>query len=396
MNQIAVMTAIGFLLASSAAAIDGATEINSARAAAGGVTPGDAPGFPVTISAPGSFILTGSITAPSNGLPLLTVAISQPAVPGHHVAIDLHGFVLNNAANVGTPGAAVIMFTGSVPQEVTIRNGTLIGGFDGFRAVGGARKVVLEEVQIGNSGANGAHLSDVENIVIRRCVITMSGGNGILIDTPGGVSLQGTIEETLIKGTILSGMVVAANPTGRGTILLKKNQLDEIGTAGLIPGPYFGAISLLEAEPCLLSENTIRGVGGMGIFGVKLEGCQFIDNVVSDTASDGIHLDSGSEDSFLIHNTVRGSPTDAIHIAGHKNNIEANVMHSTAPAPGAAGFGLHFVTGSTGNHYGRNSAVGNVGGPCAFPVSANFCDDNGPAGTNYSFGDNMMPGPAKF
>lgn len=388
MTHIAVVMAIGLMLGSSAAAIDGAIEINQVRAIAGGVTPGDTPGFPVTIAAPGSFVLTGGLTAPPNGLPLLSIAIAPPAAPGQHVAIDLHGFVLNNAAN---PGAAVIAFTGPAPREVVIRNGTLIGGNEGFQAAGGGRKVVLEDVQIGNSALNGVHLSSVENIVIRRCVITASGGNGILIDSPGGVGLHGTIEENLIKGTILGGIVVAANPVGGGTILLKKNQLDEIGTAGPIPG---GAISLLDAEPCLVSENTVRGSGGMGIYGFSLEGCQFIDNVLSDTAGDGIHLDANSEDNFLIHNAVRGSATDAVHVAGHRNNIEANVMHSTAP--GGAGFGLHFAAGSTGNHFGRNSAVGNLGAPCVFPVSADFCDDNGPGGSNYSFGDNMMPGPTAF
>ena len=41
-------------------AADGVIEINQARAKAGGVTPGDTPLFPVTISQPGSYRLTGN------------------------------------------------------------------------------------------------------------------------------------------------------------------------------------------------------------------------------------------------------------------------------------------------------------------------------------------------
>ena len=48
-------------LTGSVAASPGAVEINQARALAGGVTPSDLPGFPVTIDGPGSFVLTGDL-----------------------------------------------------------------------------------------------------------------------------------------------------------------------------------------------------------------------------------------------------------------------------------------------------------------------------------------------
>ena len=53
------------LLASAALAVDGVIEINQARAAAGNVTPGDGPGFPVVISASGSYRLTSNLLATS-------------------------------------------------------------------------------------------------------------------------------------------------------------------------------------------------------------------------------------------------------------------------------------------------------------------------------------------
>lgn len=47
---------------SSLHAADGVILINQQKAMAGNVTPGDGPGFPVTISKPGSYRLTGNLT----------------------------------------------------------------------------------------------------------------------------------------------------------------------------------------------------------------------------------------------------------------------------------------------------------------------------------------------
>ena len=44
-----------------ALASDGVIEINQAKALAGGVTAFDGPGFPVTVTAPGSYILTSAV-----------------------------------------------------------------------------------------------------------------------------------------------------------------------------------------------------------------------------------------------------------------------------------------------------------------------------------------------
>src|SRR5882724_6466568 len=66
-------------------AVDGVVLINQAAALAGNVTPGDMPGFPVTISAPGSYRLSGNLTVPNAN----TTAIELTA---DNVSIDLNGF----------------------------------------------------------------------------------------------------------------------------------------------------------------------------------------------------------------------------------------------------------------------------------------------------------------
>ena len=88
---------VAAMAAASAGAADGVSEINQARALAGGVTPGDVPGFPVTIDASGSYRLTGDLTAPD----LDTTAIG---VTADDVTIDLNGFAIIGPNDCTDPG----------------------------------------------------------------------------------------------------------------------------------------------------------------------------------------------------------------------------------------------------------------------------------------------------
>src|SRR5712692_4005736 len=77
-------------------AVDGVVLIDQNRALAGGVTPGDAPGFPVTISVPGSYRLSGNLTVPDAN----TTAIQ---VTADNVTLDLNGFsIIGPTVCVGT------------------------------------------------------------------------------------------------------------------------------------------------------------------------------------------------------------------------------------------------------------------------------------------------------
>src|SRR5580693_1218836 len=66
-------------------AVDGVVLINQANALAGNVTPGDAPGFPVTISVAGSYRLSSNLTVPDANTDAIDITVS-------HVTIDLNGF----------------------------------------------------------------------------------------------------------------------------------------------------------------------------------------------------------------------------------------------------------------------------------------------------------------
>lgn len=133
LHQLPVFIAACALIAASAAqAVDGAIEINQARALAGGVTSTDAPGFPVTLDTTGSYRLTGNLTVPDAN----TDAI---VVDAENVTIDLGGFaILGITGCLGTSGNISCSNTGTgsgitttagfpVSTGTVVRNGTIYG-----------------------------------------------------------------------------------------------------------------------------------------------------------------------------------------------------------------------------------------------------------------------------
>ena len=113
-------------LSGSAFAVDGTILIDQNRALAGNVTPGDAPGFPVTISQPGSYKLSGNLnlsTTDTGNYLGQDVAI---VITGSGVVLDLNGFsiIVNNTIPTLNHGAFAVWGPGAVSQ-VSIKNGVV-------------------------------------------------------------------------------------------------------------------------------------------------------------------------------------------------------------------------------------------------------------------------------
>src|SRR6266446_3470936 len=88
-------------------AVDGVVLIDQNRALAGGVTPGDTPGFPVTISLAGSYRLSGNLTVPNAN----TTAI---LITADNVTIDLNGFsIIGPTVCSGSPPVTSCSPTGT-------------------------------------------------------------------------------------------------------------------------------------------------------------------------------------------------------------------------------------------------------------------------------------------
>ena len=69
---------------------DGVVSINQPKARAGGVTASDAPGFPVTIDAGGSYRLTSNLTVADADVSAIEIIKEDDLVRG--VTLDLNGF----------------------------------------------------------------------------------------------------------------------------------------------------------------------------------------------------------------------------------------------------------------------------------------------------------------
>jgi len=116
------------------------TTIDQNKALAGSVTPGDSPGFPVTLSVPGAYKLTGNLVVPAGTGGIVIAA--------RNVTLDLNGFsivgpvVCTGAGKALTcagvkQGGGIGFYTGM--SGATIRNGTVRGfGFYGVAADQGA------------------------------------------------------------------------------------------------------------------------------------------------------------------------------------------------------------------------------------------------------------------
>lgn len=93
--------------------------IDQAKALAGHVTPGDAPGYPVTISQPGSYQLTSNLSVADVGL-------AGIHIQAEGVTIDLNGFTLSGArcgparCHIGGGGAGIVG-----GRHATVTNGTV-------------------------------------------------------------------------------------------------------------------------------------------------------------------------------------------------------------------------------------------------------------------------------
>jgi hypothetical protein len=183
------------LVSGSVFAVDGITLIDQNKALAGSVTPGDAPGFPVTISLPGSYRLSGNLTVPSADTNAVVIAANTPGV-----VLDLNGFsILGPTQCSGFPlacaptgagiGVSLASGAGDTSRGVAVRNGTVMGmGSIGIylTSSGGA----VENVTLISNGGGGI-LIELGTATGNR--IIKNGGSGIF----GGNSV---ITQNMISG----------------------------------------------------------------------------------------------------------------------------------------------------------------------------------------------------
>lgn len=243
-------------LPDAAFAVDGQVLIDHSKAIKGAITPGDAPGYPVTISRPGSYRLSGNLVVPDGN----TGAIE---IGADHVTLDLNGFAILGPVDCsgGFPcanaGSGDGVRTPGVQFNVTIRNGTIQGlGRGGIDLRGDSH--LVEQMHARSNGSTGiliAASQDEGSSVVQRSTVQRNGQLGIWLSR--GLLQHNTADVNYAAGLGLSVGSAAHNTSTRN------------GWAGLSLGPGASAIGNVMRDNAAnlaggvnLGQNLCTGYGG--------------------------------------------------------------------------------------------------------------------------------------
>lgn len=249
---------------SPAVAVDGVIEINQAKALAGGVTPGDTPGFPVLVTAPGSYRLTGNLDLRPLGLPASanTDAIWIVSSVGG-ITIDLNGFSILGPALCDpsnppcTDTGTGIGVRSNTQNFLEVTNGTVFGmGSHGVSILAGRVVGLVAE-------SNGGDGIQFDNGVVEGSQALRNGGNGIYANLSGSIA-RSSARRNLLAGVAgtnarLESCQVETN-LGRGIDLLVA-----VVTSSLVNSN--GNEELFCQSNCAIDGNLFEGCLGAACFG---------------------------------------------------------------------------------------------------------------------------------
>lgn len=265
MPRIVLALIVLLALAGPAVAVDGVIEINQAKALAGSVTPGDTPGFPVTISASGSYRLTGNLNVSnSHGIEALA----------QNVSIDLNGFEI----------AGPITCTG-FGSSLSCGAGSGVGVFYALIESGGS----VRRGTIRNFASTCVYLESGEalDLTVNSC-----GGAGLVAF---GRAIR--IRE---RNAVSAGMqaLIIENSSASGNRGVGSSVLD-------------GTVANSDA-----SSNESHGIESLRSAAIR-------DSVAHDNDGDGIRASAGSviRDNVVSHNDGRGI------VAGNGSTLSNNTVH---------------------------------------------------------------------
>jgi hypothetical protein len=238
--SLAAIVIASVLLAAPATAADGEVLIDQAAAIAGGITPGDEPGYPVTLSRPGKYKLTGSLRVPPNR--------NGIEITADNVTIDFNGFTM------GGRGLALNGILANFRDSITVMNGT-IGGFHGTGIRSGVRAVIenMWVLSVDNSAVFLGDQSRVSNSTVSGnagfgifcglgCLIeqnVIADNLGIGIDLKGGGMALGNV---IMSNASFGIFVLDDVPAGYAHNTLAGNNADD-------PGLVQVAGNLLKVHP---------------------------------------------------------------------------------------------------------------------------------------------------
>lgn len=187
--------------------------------------PSSPAGFPITISAPGSYFLTQDITATAAATDGITITVSG-------VTLDLNGFTLSGAG-LGSNGVSA-----ATVDNVTIINGTIRNWTNAGIQAEQVSNGRYERVRV-NSNPGGGIIAG-RNSIVQDCTAADNGGNGIRVAE--GALGSSIVARCIVDGSVLDGIQAANNTTvtGNGVTNNGVNGIHTTGAGNRVDGNHLG------------------------------------------------------------------------------------------------------------------------------------------------------------
>lgn len=266
----ALTAAAGLLLAGTASAKNGVTELNQACATLTGCMPGDAPGFPIQIDPgrPTSYVLTSNLVVPTEQNGILIRASG--------VTIDMNGFGITgpnlvtfpstcSAGSVSASGYA-IHADPSLTRGVAVHDGYVRGMGEGGISLGGSSSHVSRVIAEHNCG-NGLYVGI--GSIVSESIARSNALNGIL------ASPSTKIEASLAEANGANGIRINEGRSIVESSVSNSNFRDGIlsGQRSLVRGCMAmsnGGDGIELDVDGYAVESSASGNGGYGVNGVGL------------------------------------------------------------------------------------------------------------------------------
>ncbi len=263
-----ITTLLFFFLARAAFGSDGILEINQTCAVQTGCFDGDGPGFPVSITEPGtSYRLTSQLSISDENTSAIEISADD-------VSIDLSGFAIQGpivcsglpivcAPNSG--GGTGVARPSSSVSGISVRNGTI-------RGMGGYGVFLDSRTEVTGLHARSNRLGGINvgtNSIVSGCRASQNGSDGIRVSNDSTVSGN---------STLLNG---ADGIFGFAGVTILGNTAADNGDDGISCG-----------QGCLVRDNAARSNNDFGI--VLATGSGYGANVITEnlggTVSGGFNI----------------------------------------------------------------------------------------------------------
>lgn len=333
-------------LAPPALASNGVLEINATCALQTGCFTGDTPGYPVTLSQPGSYRLTGNLAQ-------VDAATTVLRATANDVSIDLGGFEISgpfscpgNPANCAAAGIGYAVDANDV-GGANVKNGAVRGTARGIFlgdhcAVSDVR--VIETTNHGIFAGTGCSLN--------RILVARNGNHGVQL-------ANGSVTDSAAHDNEDNGFQFGSNATITGSSARRNGGSGIGGNAGS------------QVSSCVTSENTGSGIS-LNVAGSVTSSSSY------DNSASGIVAGAGSVVRF---STAYGNGDRGI-VGGDGSQVVGNSIRSNT--------GLGLVLGDNGG-YRENILTSNNGGMESQVGASDVTDTIFNLGSNVCGTDSVCP-----